>query len=134
VAEPPPPAVLVPDNVRSVLAYVVVIGLLAFIVAATFMLGIESGLKVAAFASGTIGTVVGFYFGRQGFDRVLSQAKAAEDNSTRESAKYTVADEEAAQLRGELTNLQAKYEELAGEYADFVREQEAAPSRKSEKP
>jgi hypothetical protein len=104
------------ENVRSVLAYVIVVGQLGFVIAMTAWRGIETGERVAAVSTGILGAVVGFYFGRQGFERALGQATAAERARGLAEGSATELQEALADSAREYEALFAAYKRLVGQH------------------
>lgn len=81
-----------PRYVRSVLALGIVMGGILAILAVWIVRGSVESKDLTAFLVGTIGTVVGFYFGRQGVD-------AAQDKATNEAADKSKAALELANAK-----------------------------------
>jgi uncharacterized membrane protein YeaQ/YmgE (transglycosylase-associated protein family) len=115
-AELKPTSLLRSENVRSILAYFIVIGLLAFIIAMTMWKGIDAGERVAAICTGIIGAVVGFYFGRQGFDKALQRANVAEQASAVDAHVKNLAEGTANQLKDTLAETTKEYDDLFEAY------------------
>lgn len=87
---------LLPDSVRGMVTYIIVLAGIGSFMYATFWAGDETATdSVIAFFGTLLGTVLGFFFGARGTDKALRAASVAEE-AKREATKVALGVKEQA--------------------------------------
>jgi hypothetical protein len=123
--EGPDRGALKADNVRSGLAYFVVVWSLAVVLVAVAAFGVDDAMRLSAFFSGLVGVVLGFYFGKQGTELAVQQVEttkgmAAASAKVAQDMLDQKVDAAVKTNREALAKVRKNYEALNSKYPEHM--------------